>query len=209
MKPRNKCKDCNTNVDFRSSRCCSCEAKRKVKKGIIAVKKIFYNCYDCLKDLKRNSKRCRKCHVKFSKGINHWGYKGGPKECYCIDCGKLLGKSSIYNRSKRCLSCRSSGNLNSNWRGGVNRLPYSYKFNYKLKLKIRTRDNFECQGLNCNKKERLRALDVHHIDYDKNNCDEKNLISVCNPCNSKANSNRDYWYAYYKYKIEEKYHEIN
>ncbi len=35
-------------------------------------------------------------------------------------------------------------------------------------------------------------LNIHHIDYNKNNCDEKNLISVCHSDNSKANKDRDY-----------------
>jgi len=43
------------------------------------------------------------------------------------------------------------------------------------------------------------------IDYDKTNCNEKNLISLCGLCNRKANYNRDYWFAYYSYIIEEIY----
>lgn len=31
------------------------------------------------------------------------------------------------------------------------------------------------------------------IDYDKDNLDPNNLISLCNSCHAKTNKNRDYW----------------
>ena len=36
-------------------------------------------------------------------------------------------------------------------------------------------------------------LSVHHIDYDKPNCKENNLILLCNICHSKTNYNRNDW----------------
>ena len=76
----------------------------------------------------------------------------------------------------------------------------------ELKQKIRKRDSYICQ--NCGITEKIhkikygRILTVHHIDYNKQNCKESNLITVCLSCNLKANGNRDYWFAYYKYLIE-------
>ena len=46
-------------------------------------------------------------------------------------------------------------------------------------------------------------LHIHHIDYCKNNCKRGNLITLCKKCNTKANYNRDYWYAYFKKIIGE------
>lgn len=43
-----------------------------------------------------------------------------------------------------------------------------------------------------------RRLEVHHIDYDKTNCAESNLITVCKKCNIAANRNREMWADYYK-----------
>jgi 5-methylcytosine-specific restriction endonuclease McrA len=40
-------------------------------------------------------------------------------------------------------------------------------------------------------------LTAHHIDYDKKNCDQQNLITLCSACNSKANFNRPYWQDFY------------
>ena len=47
-----------------------------------------------------------------------------------------------------------------------------------------------------------RKLDVHHIDYNKQNCKENNLISLCQNCHITTNGNRDFWFAYYTYIME-------
>ena len=49
-----------------------------------------------------------------------------------------------------------------------------------------------------------RKLDIHHIDYNKMNYKKDNLITLCLKCNIKANFNRNYWYAYYVYLMENK-----
>jgi hypothetical protein len=51
----------------------------------------------------------------------------------------------------------------------------------------------------------LNALPVHHIDYDKKNNDERNLITLCISCHSKTNANREYWIEYLKPIMEKKY----
>jgi hypothetical protein len=40
-------------------------------------------------------------------------------------------------------------------------------------------------------------LIIHHIDYNKDNNTDENLLSLCNQCNVRANFNRDYWQDYY------------
>jgi len=45
-------------------------------------------------------------------------------------------------------------------------------------------------------------LHVHHIDYDKKNCKDTNLITTCLYCNNRANYNREYWKKEYQRKIE-------
>lgn len=40
-----------------------------------------------------------------------------------------------------------------------------------------------------------------HIDYEKGNCKENNLISLCSQCNSRANFNRNYWFGYFRTRI--------
>ena len=81
-----------------------------------------------------------------------------------------------------------SGENNVWWRGGASNLPYPLGFNEKLKEQIRSRDNYHCRLCSIPQCELLRALDVHHIDHDKENLEPDNLISLCSPCNIKCNS---------------------
>jgi len=91
---------------------------------------------------------------------------------------------------------------------GLGNLPYSKEFTKFLRNKIRTRDNYKCQCCGMTQEENFnkykKTLEVHHIDYYKFNCDENNLITLCKKCNVKANFDRDYWYAYFTYKMENK-----
>lgn len=112
--------------------------------------------------------------------------------------------------SKKLLSMSLKGLLagdkHPNWQGGIGRLPYSFEFNSQLKREVRQRDNFTCQHCHKSEKEEIKDMDriltIHHIDYNKQNCKRNNLITVCCSCNVKANFDRDYWFAYYTYIIE-------
>ncbi len=67
---------------------------------------------------------------------------------------------------------------------------------------LHERDNRTCQL--CGVKENGRKkLNVHHIHYDKPNC-EPDLVSLCNCCNAKVNFNRDYWELYFMKLLESK-----
>lgn len=149
-----------------------------------------------------------------------WNYKGIEHLCKCIICGNKISRVTYY-RGKRCRSCESkrrielgitgykgqnSGEVNGNWQGGISKLPYSFEFTSILKEFIRKRDNYTCQNCGMTEEEHLivygRVLDVHHIDYDKQNCKENNLITLCNQCNTRVNFNRDYWFKEFWSKIE-------
>lgn len=82
---------------------------------------------------------------------------------------------------------KNVGSLASAWRGGKSREEYTYEFNMMLKQKIRERDNYTC--FVCGR----RGMSVHHTDYNKVNCEEKNLVTLCSSCHSKTNFNREYW----------------
>ena len=102
--------------------------------------------------------------------------------------GKMMGiKNYFYGK-------RFKGDKNSNWKGGISFEPYCSKFNNQLKERIRNRDNRTCQC--CGIKENGTKLSIHHIHYDKENC-YPDLITVCRSCNTKANTNREYWEKYY------------
>jgi len=107
-----------------------------------------------------------------------------------------LGKSvsEEFRRRQRELL---KGNRN-NWQGGLSLLIYPSSFTEELKEHIRTRDGHLCQKCGVPQCECVRALDVHHIDYDRMNCSESNLISLCHTCNLRVNANKGYWTNFFQ-----------
>lgn len=132
------------------------------------------------------------------KGEKSYRWKGGKKPC--IDCGK---KTTVIAENTRCRECYFKFNVGENhhgWKGGYSS-SYPTEFNAKLKLKIRTRDNFICLICGRTEREELeemnRVLCVNHIDFDKKNCKENNLNTLCLRCNVKINRDREYWTNYF------------
>jgi 5-methylcytosine-specific restriction endonuclease McrA len=76
-----------------------------------------------------------------------------------------------------------------NWQGGIANGEYGPEFNKLLKLEIKESYNFTCQLCNITNTD----LDIHHIDYDKNNNISANLIPLCKTCHGKTNYNRNRW----------------
>lgn len=119
------------------------------------------------------------------------------------------GQLSWNRGKKRCFSEEAlkrrsvsrgdlSGEANPNWRGGIAFLPYCPKFNKELKERIRERDNRTCQL--CGIRENGKKLRIHHIHYDKPNC-EPDLIALCHSCHAKTNGNRDYYETLFMEKL--------
>ena len=187
-----------------------------------------YYCKDCGKEISYQSGcygsgRCRSCATKeqMKNSKNNPNYKNGItlNKNYCIDCGK-----KITYRAKRCKKCSyiwkkevgllkgknnpmfgKKGKSAGNYIHGNCYEPYPLEFNAKLKLKIRKRDNYTCQNCGIIEEEHIivlgRVLSVHHIDYNKENCKEDNLITLCNNCNTRVNFKRKHWKNYFKNRI--------
>jgi len=85
------------------------------------------------------------------------------------------------------------GENHPNWNGGSSTLPYPFGFNKVLKENIKKRDNHKC--MICNKE--TQKLAIHHIDYNKDNIDLCNLISLCYSCHPKTNFNRENWVKFF------------
>jgi len=94
--------------------------------------------------------------------------------------------------TKEKISKAMRGENHWNWKGGMSFKSYSANWTEDLKRAIRKRDKYTCQ---------LRggepAICVHHIDYDKQNCNPDNLITLCRKCHAKTNFNREYWELYF------------
>ena len=99
-------------------------------------------------------------------------------------CGKnAREKNRIAHLGPKCIF----------WKGGISFEPYSVDWTETLRRAIKERDRFRCQLCS-----RDNYLVVHHIDYNKKNCDPKNLITLCPSCHSKTNSRRNEWEAIFK-----------
>jgi len=126
----------------------------------------------------------------------------------------LAQRKRIHPNNCQCCICKAKNGLllgrkNPNYKNGLSKFPYPLKFNRKLKKRIRIRDNYICQCCGISETQSLKKfkeiLSVHHIDYNKFNLKEENLISVCRSCNSKSNSKRTYWKKYFKIIINKIY----
>jgi len=109
-------------------------------------------------------------------------------------------KNASDKKYLEMLSDLLSGEKNPNWRGGISNRKYK-NFYQKLKDKIRKRDNFSCQLCKESESDLGHHLSIHHIDYDKENYLEINLIALCKRCNSLANFGEEKWINYFKRKI--------
>ena len=101
--------------------------------------------------------------------------------------GKHPSEETIRKMSKKKI-----GNIP--WNKGLGKKifePYSVDWTKSLRNSIRERDKYTCQV--CGEKQGDYAFSIHHINYDKQNCDPKNLITLCKKCHQKTNFNREYW----------------
>jgi len=114
-----------------------------------------------------------------------------------------------WRAGKRCPTCffiRNSGENNPQWKGGISCEPYCDVWLDKdFKQSIKDRDgniclNPDCWG-NCNH----LPLTIHHIDYNKKNCEPQNLITLCRSCNSRANKDREWHIRWYRVILNKRY----
>lgn len=107
---------------------------------------------------------------------------------------------AAWSQGRRCPTCKSislSGENSPHWNGGVSCAPYCDAWADKeYKESIKQRDGYSCLNPYCNKKS--KRLSIHHIDYDKENCNPNNLITLCASCNSKANKYRSWHIDWYR-----------
>lgn len=125
----------------------------------------------------------------------------------CVICGDLLELrpgETIPNFRKR-LTCSEECRIQRyvQTRCGENGPDRTYpqEFNDALRERVRQRDDYACQE--CGVVEEGRVHDVHHIDYDKHNCDMANLITLCYSCHRRTTNvaDRQQWIDRYRRQV--------
>lgn len=111
---------------------------------------------------------------------------------------KLQGRSFSKARKEKHKQNVLRGSKHPRWTG-TSKFGYSSEFLSLIRKLIRERDNFICRL--CKNPEDGRALDVHHIDYNRKNDSQNNLISLCLRCHRKTNFKRDYWKNYFEGRL--------
>jgi len=101
-------------------------------------------------------------------------------------------REAVYKRHQEKQFGFERGENNFSWAGGVAFKGYGEEWTVRLKRIIKERDGYACQL--CKTQD---YLTVHHIDYNKQNCDSNNLITLCRSCNVKVNFKRKYWKNYF------------
>jgi len=112
---------------------------------------------------------------------------------------------------RRKISYFNSGERSHFWIDGRSKENNQYLEDWTdyLKESIRIRDNYICQMTGCGIHQdeldfgQVKKLDIHHIDYDKNNLNPINLVSLCRSCHMKTNFNREFWIKYFNKGIYE------
>ena len=161
-------------------------------------------CVECGKEFDHYGSRVlcgRDCTSKYMSktriGENNPAYKGEYFKTTCTTCGQDF----TYNRvnlhkdqiRKYCSLACSRGKIGLSSPSPRTDV-YPKEFGEILKETIRNRDGRTC--LLCGKPEceNGEKLSVHYIDYDKQNLDDANLVSLCRRCHSTTNGSRQFWH---------------
>ena len=199
---------------------------------IILICKHCEKKYEVPQSRKDKSKFCsKKCSNKWKSenlvGENNPMWNGGLVTKVCEICGKEykvkstdIGKFCSYECYGKYQSIYRTGKNSPSWKGGLSFKPYCIKFNESLKIQIREQYN-NCDYISGLHKDiyniinnKVRNLDVHHIDYDKEQgCNDKKfkLIPLSKSNHGKTNKNRSFWNQLFIYSLEydKKYYSDN
>ncbi len=131
---------------------------------------------------------CQNCGEEFEY-VKEW-YKAERKFCSQRCFGEYRQKHGLVK-----------GENSPFWKGGISFEEYSAEFNDELKTEVRQRDKYTCQECGYTETQLGYTLNCHHIDYNKENCELSNLISLCSACHAQTNFRREDWIAYFQDKL--------
>lgn len=110
-----------------------------------------------------------------------------------VKMSKFLREGYASGRIKPSHGTFKSGEKHIFFNNWSSLLPYDKNFNQEFKLSILKRDNYRC--LVCGSE---KSLNIHHVDYNKQNTCENNCVTLCDSCHAKTNiaSERYFWFVY-------------
>ena len=208
------CKYCHSefivNKASRHREYCSrrCQSKAIVKNDSRQVSK----CVECGEEFKHYGERilCSiECNARYAShmrlGENNPNFNPDKtKEQECLNCseifcytlgGKHKGRLPKFC-TRECWDEFQKGKTKDLSGPAIYSTPYPKSFR-EIKESIRKRDQGKC--LMCSSRGvEGRQIPVHHIDYDKNNNDEENLVCLCERCHGLTNFNRIFWESMFK-----------
>lgn len=166
----------------------------------------------CSSDCRHNARRvicsCAHCGAEFVESRSRVNESKGiycSKVCYSV-ATSLDTSRGVWKKCKTCQKdfrvspyvvkkgwgdfcsrkCSHVGENNPQWIDG-HTVEYPPVWTREFRMAIRKRDGFKCRL--CHK----HGFDVHHIDYDKQNCSPENLATLCHSCHAKTNHGREKW----------------
>lgn len=140
---------------------------------------------------RKASKETKKRMSIAHSGERHWNWKGDKGFQKGNELRKGLKPDNGFPKGHLSWNKGLPPENQPAWLGGKSFEPYSIDWTETLKRSIRERDHYLCQL--CSQYGNV----IHHIDYNKKNCDPENLITLCAICNGKVNFNRNYWLNYF------------
>lgn len=169
----------------------------------LTCKKIFIN----YTSKKRRTFCSVKCWAEYYRGERHhnWKKKKAPRvKLKCLGCEQdytvLLSLKNLSKFcSRKCKMEKYSKEGHPNWHGGISKNRYYKDFNRDL---IHKRDKYKCQECGLKAEAQRISLPIHHIDFNKQNSDPNNLITLCTSCHSKTFYGRKKWILYYRNKLQ-------
>lgn len=178
----------------------SCQAK-SVKKSY-SLKKTSI-CVECNKEFQHYgshflcSKVCTSHYLSKTRiGENNPAWKEKTKTS-CLGCNKefFYGRDGLEKGRERKFCSMSCFRRNQDKNDSLPKIPCKYPREFrKIVKKIREKYNHCCFLCGKTKEENTENLSVHHIDYNKHNCDENNLVPLCRRCHSFTNSkDKHFW----------------
>ena len=107
--------------------------------------------------------------------------------------GKKHSAATKRQMSESRIALDIVGEKTTGWQGGISALPYAPKFTRTFRRKIRRLFGEICIVCKHAAIELGESTCLHHIDYDKQNCELSNLCLLCRCCHAATNHNREYW----------------